>query len=63
MMLSETCIAWRAYFESHNGGDMFDKPGDLENHIRRISLLLYGAVDLEKANTVNKQLRRRRTAL
>lgn len=34
---------------------MFNKPGDLENHIRGVSVLLNGAINLGMRHLVNKQ--------
>lgn len=44
------------YLDGHDGGNVLDEPRDREDHIRRISVLLHGTVDLyENGQTVVKK--------
>ena len=45
-MLSETCTAWQTDLKRHNRRNVLDKPGNLEDHVGGVSVLLDGAVDL-----------------
>ena len=46
IMLSETCTAWQTDLKRHNRRNVLDKPGNLEDHVGGVSVLLDGAVDL-----------------
>lgn len=36
----------KVYLEGHDGRYMFDELGDLEHHVRRVSILTEGSIDL-----------------
>ena len=46
IMLSETCTAWQTDLKRHNRRNVLDKPGNLEDHVGGVSVLLDGAIDL-----------------